>query len=100
MFRSLLLGGAAALTGLTLAVTGCSTTLTVDESTVEQTIQTRLGEQINGTVESVDCPEDLKGEIGQTMQCTMVVDGQEHKVDVNVTSIEGTTVNFNMRVVE
>ncbi|MDO5683704.1 MAG: DUF4333 domain-containing protein [Propionibacteriaceae bacterium] len=100
MFRSLLLGATTSIAALTLAVTGCSTTLTVDEETVEQTIQTRLGEQINGTVESVDCPENLKGEVGQTMQCTMVVDGQSHKVDVNVTSIEGKTVNFNMRVVE
>ena len=30
----------------------------------------------------------------------MTVDGQEHKVDVTVTSVEGPTVNFSMRVVE
>lgn len=100
MFRSLLIGGAAALTAVTMAVTGCTTSLSVDETKVEETIQANLAPQITGQVEGVDCPDDLKGEVGATMQCTMTVDGQELKVDVTVSSIEGQTVNFDMRVVE
>lgn len=100
MVRTLLFGGAAALTALTFAVSGCSTSLTVDETKVEETVQANLAPQIQGQIEEVDCPGDLKGEVGETMQCTMTVDGTEHKVDVTVSSVEGTTVNFNMRVVE
>lgn len=99
-FRSLLVGGATVLTALTLAVTGCTTTLSVDETQVEDTIRANLAPQITGQIEAVDCPDDLPGEVGETMQCTMTVDGREHKVDVTVTSVEGQTVNFNMEVVD
>ena len=98
MFRTLMIGGAAALATL-LTATACTTTLTVDANKVEDTIQANLGPQINGQVQEVDCPDDLKGEVGQQMECTMTVDGQPIKVKVTVTSVEGQNVNFDMETV-
>lgn len=100
MLRSLLITGGVALAALTLTAGSCSAGLTVDQNKVEQAIQTNLGPKINGTIDKVACPGSLKGAVGEKMQCTMTVDGVDHKVDVTVASIEGTTVNFNMVVVE
>lgn len=100
MIRTLLLGAATALTTLALAVSGCSVGKSIDEAKVEDAIKTNLAPQIDGQIEEVDCPGNLKSEVGETMQCTMTVDGQEHKVDVTVSSVEGATVNFNMRLAD
>lgn len=96
MIRTFLVGGAAAMAVL-LTLTGC--TATVSETQVEEAIRTNLGPQISAPIDTVDCPEDLKGEVGQTMVCTMTVGGQQVQVEVTVTSIEGSTVNFDMKTV-
>lgn len=100
MVRTFLLGAATALTTLVFAVSGCSVNQSVGQAKVEDAIKANLASQVNGQIEDVSCPGDLKSTVGATMQCTMTVDGQEHKVDVTVDSVEGTTVNFNMRVVD
>lgn len=85
-----------ALAAAVLVVAGCSTSLSVEKTKVEDTIKSSLGPQI-GTIDSVTCPDDLKGEVGATMECDMAAQGQNVKVLVTVTSIEGTTVNFDMK---
>ncbi|MCW2885565.1 MAG: hypothetical protein QOE54_5548 [Streptosporangiaceae bacterium] len=89
---------------LTLALaTGCSFSVgdkTVDKSKVEQAISDKLGPQLGGAPKSVSCPGNLKGKAGTTMQCTMVTaDGASRKVEVTVTSISGSTVNFGLKTV-
>jgi hypothetical protein len=89
-------------TALTLA-TGCSFSAggkTVDKGKVEQTISAQLGPQLGGAPRSVSCPGDLKGKVGTTMRCTLVIaDGTSLQVAVNVTSVVGSTVNFGMKTV-
>lgn len=99
MFRSFLLGSTAALSALALAITGCSATLAANRSQVEEAIAASLAPQLPSQIENVTCPGDLRGEIGATLQCTMVVNDREHKVDLTVTSIEETRVNFTVEVV-
>lgn len=96
MIRTFLVGGAAAMAAL-LTLTGCSAT--VNENQVEEAIRTNLGPQISIPIDEVDCPEDLKGEVGQKMVCTMTVQGQQVQVEVTVTSVEGDKVNFDMKTV-
>lgn len=98
MIRKVLVGAAAAMSAV-LALSACTTSLTVDKATVEEKIQTSLGPQISAPIESVSCPEDLKGEVGATMDCTMTVSGEDHTVRVTVTTVEGTNVNFDMQTV-
>lgn len=98
MIRKLLAGGAAALAAL-MTLSGCSTTLTVDDERVEEQIRSNLGPQLPAPIDEVDCPEDLKGEVGQKIVCTITVQGQQRQIDVTVTSVEGSNVNFEMREV-
>ncbi len=99
MFRKVLIGGGAAAMTAVLALSACSTSLTVSKSTVEEKIKSSLGPQISAPIESVSCPQDLKGEVGATMDCTMAVSGQDHTVRVTVTTVEGSNVNFDMKTV-
>lgn len=70
----------------------------VESGEVEQRISEQLGPQLGGTPKSVTCPDDLKGEKGATLSCTMVTaNGTEVPVVVTVTSVKGNTVNFDMR---
>lgn len=96
MIRKFLVSGAAALAAL-MTLTGCS--LSVSESQVEEAIRTNLGPQLPGEIEEVDCPDDLKGEVGQSMQCTMTMAGQQITVEVTVTSVDGSNVNFDINTV-
>jgi len=87
--------GAALLTGLTACEFSAGGT-EVAASDVEQQIKDKLGGQLGG-VTGVTCPGDLNGEIGAVLSCTVVTgDGTSRTVDVTVTSVEGSQVNFDM----
>ncbi|MDO5499196.1 MAG: DUF4333 domain-containing protein [Propionibacteriaceae bacterium] len=98
MIRKLLVCGAAALVA-TVGITGCTTSVTVSKDQVENAIETNLGPQLPAPIEQVECPEDLKGEVGAQMNCTLTMQGQEVGVEVTVTSVEDRDVNFDMRTV-
>lgn len=97
MIRKFLVGGAAAMAVL-MTLGGCTaTTVTVDDERVEEQIRTNIGPQLPAPIDEVDCPEDLKGEVGQKMVCTITVQGQQMQIEVTVTSVEGNNVNFDMK---
>lgn len=98
MARRILFGGTAALVALS-AVAGCSVGLTVDKAKVEEAITTNLGPKLDATIDKVEYPQDLKGEVGQKVICTMSVGGSSVKVSVVVTAVKGTDVNFDMETV-
>ncbi len=87
--------GAALLTGLTACEFSAGGT-DVSAADVEQQIEAKLGSQLGGVL-GANCPGDLKGEIGATLTCTLVTqDGTSRTVNVTVTSVEGSQVNFDM----
>ncbi|MEO3785476.1 DUF4333 domain-containing protein [Actinocorallia sp. B10E7] len=87
--------GAALLTGLTACEFSVGDTKVI-ASDVEQQIKDKLGTQVGG-IQDVTCPGDLPGEVGSTLTCTMVTgDGTSRTVNVTVTSVEGSQVNFDM----
>jgi hypothetical protein len=45
----------------------------------------------------VECPDNLKGEVGATTRCTLNDAGNTYGVDVNVTKVEGTDVRFDLK---
>ena len=64
----------------------------LEDNTKEQLIS-ELGE---GTVDKVDCPDDLKAEEDETMSCTATVAGEELKLKLTVTSVKDGTAEWTI----
>lgn len=72
--------------------------LSVNKDELAKEISAQLENQVGRAPESVDCPENLKGEVGATTRCTLTDKGKTYGVDVNVTKVEGSDVNFDLKV--
>ncbi|MBA9006117.1 DUF4333 domain-containing protein [Thermomonospora cellulosilytica] len=71
----------------------------VAQAAVEAEALRQLAPQLDGTPQSVVCPGDLRGEVGVTMECTLhFTDGTWRATTLTVTSVVGTTVNFDIRL--
>ena len=90
---------AVALAAMALA-TACSTTPEVAEGDLEQEISDRLEDQVGTAPDDVDCPGGLEGKVGETQRCTLTAGNDELGVDVEVTSVEGEQVGFDIQVDE
>lgn len=87
---------------LALALTtGCELNVggqTVDSAKVEAQISRQLTPKLGAAPKSVSCPDSLRGEVGATLECDMVTaDGADHEVKVTVTSVDGSTVDFDIK---
>ena len=83
-------------------VAACSfsagTSVSVDKDELAKEISAQLDKQVGHAPESVECPENLKGEVGATTRCPLNDSGETYGVDVNVTKVEGTDVKFDLEV--
>ena len=87
-------------------VAGCSASVsiggpsTVPRHSVETEVATTLARQLNQPVPTVVCPGDLKAKIGTVMYCSLTAQGATttYPVQVQVNSISGTNVHFNIQV--
>ena len=84
---------AAVTASLALGTASCSST--VPKADVETTIETELGKQIPNIGE-VSCPGDLEAEVGKTLRCEFVVEGQPVDAVATVKSVEGSQANFDI----
>jgi hypothetical protein len=75
-----------------------STTPTVDKGELAKEISAQLQKQVGRAPESVDCPDDLKGEVGATTRCSLTDAGETYGVNVDVTKVDGTDVKFDLKV--
>ena len=75
-----------------------STTPTVDKGELAKEISVQLQKQVGRAPEPVDCPDDLKGEVGATTRCSLNDAGQTYGVNVDVTKVDGTDVKFDLKV--
>lgn len=88
------IAAAAVAAGLALGATACS--VSVSQSDLQTNVASTLSGQIPG-LGPVTCPSDLKGEVGATVTCeTTTSDGQPIGAVVTVTSVDGSTVNYNV----
>ncbi len=62
----------------------------VSESDVEDKTKAQL------SAEKVDCPDDLKAEEDETMSCTATVGGEEIKIKLTVTKVDGDTAEWTI----
>ena len=72
----------------------------VSESDVEDKTKAQLTETVGEGVEKVDCPEDLKAEKGETMECTATVGDQDLKIKLEVTKVEDNTAEWEIELAE
>jgi len=84
MKKSLLLLAAAAP-----LLAGCGAS-SVSESDVEDKTKEQL------SAEKVDCPDDLKAEEDETMSCTATIGGEEIKIKLTVTKVDGDTAEWTI----
>ncbi len=97
--RTLLVSGAAA--GLMAGVGACSCSVgssshAVSKSDVAQQITSKLTDGAGNKPDSVICPGDLPANVGAQLNCTMKVKDQTFNVNVTVTSVNGSHVEFDM----
>ncbi|MEU8799872.1 DUF4333 domain-containing protein [Spirillospora sp. NPDC048819] len=94
----------ALLGGLVLATTACEVnagvTKTVSADKVEEQIVAKFGPPFDdGGIgpATADCGEDLKGEVGAAISCTVKDgNGRDYPLTVTVTSVDGDQVRFSM----
>jgi hypothetical protein len=83
-------------------VAGCSFSVgtgdAVDMRDLAKEISAQYKNQVGRAPDSVECPNDLQGEVGATTRCTLTVEGETYGVDVNVTKVDGSDVRFDLKV--
>jgi hypothetical protein len=97
LFGSVVLGAAAVATAAACSFSAGSS-VSVDKKDLAKEISAQLTKQVGRAPESVECPDDLKGEVGATTRCTLNDGGQTYGVGVNVTKVDGTDVKFDLKV--
>lgn len=88
------------LAALALLSTGCGgdPTPTVSRSALEDRISAGLQKQVGQAPDDISCPGDLRGEVGERMRCTLTAGADRLGVSVEVTSVEGKHVDFDVEV--
>ncbi len=97
LFGSVVWAAAAVATAVACSFSAGSS-VSVDKNDLAKEISAQLEKQVGRAPESVDCPDDLKGEVGATTRCTLNDGGDTYGVDVNVTNVEGADVKFDLKV--
>jgi mRNA-degrading endonuclease toxin of MazEF toxin-antitoxin module len=98
--RTLLISAAAA--GLMAGVGACSCSIgaggpkAVSKSDIADQITAKMTDAAGNKPSSVTCPGDLPAKVGAQVNCEMKVKDQNFNVNVTVTSVNGSKVNFDM----
>jgi Domain of unknown function (DUF4333) len=74
------------------------TSAAVDKKNLAKEISAQYKNQVGRAPESVECPDDLKGEVGAMTRCILTVEGERYGVNINVTKVEGSDVEFDLKV--
>lgn len=85
---------AGAVAAMTVGLAGCSGSVPKDD--VAKSIKVEVDKQ-NPGAGPVTCPADLKAEVGQSVRCAFEVDGQPVDAVATVTSIQGSTANYDIK---
>ena len=87
---------ALAATGL-LALSACSSSTAVSQSDVETEIAAQWEAQNGAPPDAVSCPGSLEGTVGTSIKCEVTSGELIVPVNVTVTSVDGSTVNFDIQ---
>ncbi len=93
--RPVLAGAAVALA---LLVAACGEDVVSADELSAQT-KSSLEQSVGAPLESVEC-EEAKAEVGETFTCDGTTpNGDQIKIEGEITEVDGDTVNFNVEVV-
>jgi len=97
------LAAALAATVLVAPFSACSSDgdgVAISADSLEEQLADALEEEVGQRPDSIDCPEDLEGEVGATQRCTLTAGADELGVEVTVTAVDGDDVDFDYVVDE
>lgn len=85
---------------------GCSASVSVGNSEpklsadkLATTVSEKLAAAMDRPEPDITCPEDLLGKVGTTTRCTLTADdGATLGVTVTVSSVDGSHINFDIKV--
>lgn len=89
----------AVIVAVCTALVGCGEP-EVAKGDVEKAAMKTLSATVGKESPPITCPGALKAKVGASVTCAIDLDGKTHDVKVNVTSIEGTSANFNVEVAD
>lgn len=94
-----------ATTAACVLLAGCSgsfhvgSTPKLPANELSGTVAEKLAATTGQPEPDVTCPEDLAGKVGTTTRCTLTAsDGMTAGVSIKVTSVEGSQINFDIKV--
>lgn len=70
----------------------------VSASEIEEEARAQFEQQF--PVDSVDCDEDLPAEVGATITCVLVSEGDAFEMTVTTSEVEDGTVNFDLELTD
>lgn len=84
---------------VTLALAACGTGAVPAEE-LEQTVTTKLKQQVGVAPKAVDCPsEGLEAKVGAKQTCVLTApNGDKVDVMLTATKVDGSNVNFDFKV--
>jgi Domain of unknown function (DUF4333) len=68
----------------------------VGKSQIASDITAKLTDGAGNKPDSVTCPDDLLAKVGAQTNCTMSAKNQTYNVNVSVTSVDGSSVKYDM----
>lgn len=84
------------------AFTGCSfslgSDLKVSTAELEKQVSSSLEKTVGQKPDSVTCPDELKGEVGEKVRCTLTSGTTTYGLTATVTAVEGKDVKFDIKV--
>ena len=86
--------------GAALAGCGMLGGSSVPAAEVEEKVTSELTELVGQEPDDVSCPEDLPAEEGAGITCVLSAGGETIDVDVTVSSVDGSDVQFDIEVAD
>lgn len=84
---------------LPFAAAGCEVSIggkSVKQADAEKTIAEKLTEQFGTAPTSVECPDDLKAKVDESMECDVTAEEGSGVAKITVTEVKGSSVNFDI----
>ncbi|MEU6133543.1 DUF4333 domain-containing protein [Nocardioides sp. NPDC047086] len=82
------------------ALFGLAACGSIAEDDLEKNVTDQLEKMAGQRPDKVDCPGDLKAEVGSEIRCTLTAGGDTLGLTVTVTSVEGTDAKYEIQVDE
>ena len=101
MTRIPLLASLVVIVALALAACGGSVSVggsSVSKDEIAKQASAALEKSVGKTPPPITCPSDLDATVGKTTTCVMHASDGDYNVNVKITKVDGSDVNFDVQV--